>query len=125
MQISRTDFEKLRELEESMWRTEKRFDRKFMEDVLSPDFFEFGRSGRIYKREETLATVGAQTQDIKARLPLKDFEVHSISDDIVLITYVSIIENDKVEMANRSSIWLKTSRGWQLRFHQGTPVNKG
>lgn len=119
MQVSEADFEKLKELEESMWRSESRFNREYMEQTLSPDFFEFGGSGRIYKREDTLA---APPQEIKARLPLKDFEVHQIGDNVALVTYITIIEGDNVEMRNRSSIWVKTSDGWKLRFHQGTPV---
>jgi hypothetical protein len=119
MRIDNGDVEKLKELEESMWRSETRFDREYMERILSPDFFEFGRSGRIYKRKDTLA---APSQEIGARLPLKDFKVHQISDNVVLVTYVSIIESENVQIGNRSSIWMKTDEGWKLRFHQGTPV---
>jgi hypothetical protein len=119
MRISNGDVEKLKELEESMWRSETRFNKEYMERTLSPDFFEFGRSGRIYKREDALA---APTQEIGARLPLEDFEVHEIDDNVALVTYVSIIEGENGQIGNRSSIWLKTAEGWQLRFHQGTPV---
>jgi len=122
MSISKEDFEKLRELEESMWRPETRFDKKYMERTLSPDFFEFGRSGCIYRREDTLA---APVQEINAKLPLRDFKVHRIADNVVLVTYVGIIEGDKVLIGNRSSIWVETSEGWRLRFHQGTAVSTG
>jgi len=37
-----------RDLEESMWRAETRFDRGYVERLLHPDFFEFGRSGRVW-----------------------------------------------------------------------------
>ena len=90
-----------------------------MNRILSPDFFEFGRSGRIYKREETLAV---PSQNINAELPLKDFKIHPISKDVVLITYISKVIYDEIETANRSSIWIKTPKGWQLKFHQGTPL---
>ncbi|HUI31881.1 MAG TPA: DUF4440 domain-containing protein [Candidatus Acidoferrales bacterium] len=120
MQISREDFEAVKELEESMWRSETRFDRDYMERVLSPDFFEFGRSGRVYKREDTLA---APAQKINAKLPLKDFRIHPITEDVVLVTYITEVIGNKLEMGNRSSIWIRTPKGWRLRFHQGTPVN--
>lgn len=119
MQISQEDFEILRGLEESLWRSDTRFDLEYMNKILSPDFFEFGRSGRIYRREDTLS---APAQEINARLPLKDFTAHTVSDGVVLVTYKSEVTSGEVQVGNRSSIWVKTSVGWQLRFHQGTPV---
>jgi len=120
MEMDNEDIKRLRELEESMWRPDTRFDKEYMEQTLSPDFFEFGRSGRVYNREDTLT---APSQEIKARLPLKDFSVHEIAEGVALVTYVSIIEGEKVLIGNRSSIWVKTPNGWKMRFHQGTPVN--
>ena len=106
-------------LEESLWIAETRFDQEYMNRILAPDFFEFGRSGRIYTREETL---NAPPQKINARLPLKNFQVHPISDDVALVTYISEVADDELEIANRSSLWRKTETGWQLVFHQGTAV---
>lgn len=37
------DFYKLNELEEALWIPATRFNKEFMESVLSPEFFEFGR----------------------------------------------------------------------------------
>ena len=121
MEVSTEVIEELRELEESLWRSETRFDRKYMDSVLSPDFFEFGRSGRIYRREDTLS---APAQDIKVRLPLRDFKVHPITENVLLVTYVTEAFADELEVGNRSSIWVKTSKGWRLRFHQGTVVKR-
>lgn len=115
------DFHKLKELEEALWIPSTRFNKEFMERVLSPEFFEFGRSGRIYNREETLLT---PPQDIIAKLPFKNFKIHPVSKDVVLVTYTSEVQKDKLESANRSSLWLKTSTSWQLLFHQGTPVER-
>lgn len=111
--------QELRELEESLWRAETRFNRKYMEKLLSPDFFEFGRSGRIYKREETLSH---PMQEIKAKLPLTNFQVHFVEQNVFLVTYVSEVKYDEILVGNRSSLWLRTSAGWKLRFHQGTAV---
>lgn len=114
------DLKKLRELEESMWRTNMRSNREYMERTLSPDFFELGQSGRVYTRKDIL---DAPPQEIRARLPLKHFNAHPITEDAVLVTYISETAADKVKIGNRSSIWVKTRKGWQLRFHQGTPVS--
>jgi hypothetical protein len=64
-----------RGLEESMWRAETRFDHAYLERVLHPNFFEFGRSGRIWARQDTLAM---EPGEIEARFPLPDFAVHPI-----------------------------------------------
>jgi hypothetical protein len=40
-----------------------------MGELISPDFFEFGRSGRVYHRQETLAVAH---QTIDAVFPLPD-----------------------------------------------------
>ena len=117
MQISNEDFEKLKQLEESLWITEMRFDNQYMDSILSPSFFEFGRSGKTYKREEALS---APFSEINARLPLKDFKIHLITEDVALVTYISEVQYDELEVGNRSSLWLKNPTGWQLQFHQGT-----
>jgi hypothetical protein len=111
----------LRELEESLWRSKTRFNQAYMERILAPDFFEFGRSGRIYTREDTLA---APPHEINARLPLENFAVHPIDSNVVLVTYVSEVRYEEVDVGNRSSLWSRTDAGWQLRFHQGTPVHR-
>ncbi len=119
MQIRDEEKETLRQLEESLWIASTRFDFNYMNRILAHDFFEFGRSGRVYQRADTLAI---KPQEIKAKLPLKNFAIHLISQDVVLVTYISEVEYEKVEVGNRSSIWSKTEGRWQLRFHQGTPV---
>lgn len=90
-----------------------------MDAILGDEFFEFGRSGRIYERSDTL---GIPAQDIDITLPLKNFQAHPVADDVVLVTYVSEVQYDELEVASRSSLWVKTEGGWRLRFHQGTPV---
>jgi hypothetical protein len=120
MEISKEDFERLQQLEESLWRTEYRFDRAYMERTLAPDFLEFGRSRRAYTREDTL---DIESHPIRATLPLPRFEVRLISADVALITYVSEVAcGDEIETANRSSLWSRYPTGWRLRFHQGTPA---
>ncbi len=110
---------KLRLLEESLWKSETRFNVRYLETILSNDFFEFGRSGKVYTRDETIA---APKQEIGAALPLREFKCHYVSEDVALVTYVTEVSGSGgVLLGNRSSIWVKTPDGWKLRFHQGTP----
>ena len=120
MELSKIDFEKLKELEESLWLSETRFDYEYMDKVLASDFFEFGRSGRTYKREETLS--GSRPQTINIKFPLKNFSIALIDTNVALVTYISEVMYEKMEVANRSSIWLKNADGWKIKFHQGTPT---
>ena len=114
--------EELRELEESLWQPLTRFDRAYMESVLAENFVEFGRSGRVCSRAEILdLPVG----DFVARLPLPGFAVRMITNDVAVVTYRSEFHLVGETMAaNRMSLWRRDGiLGWQLEFHQGTPVD--
>ena len=119
MKLTQVNIEEIQKLEEALWRSETRFDLDFQERVFAPDFFEFGRSGRIYSREEMIST---EILAIQARLPLLNFKVRVLDETTVQTTYISEVQYAEIERANRSSIWSKTMHGWQLRFHQGTPI---
>jgi len=120
MELAPEELQELRLLEERLWMSDFRFDRLWMEAVLADDFFEFGRSGRVYSRDECLCIA---EQPIDAVRPLPDFKARFLSQDVVQITYTSIFTVDSESLAaNRSSIWLKTTNGWKLKFHQGTPA---
>ncbi|MGD1147276.1 MAG: nuclear transport factor 2 family protein [Thermoanaerobaculaceae bacterium] len=119
MKISAEDQAALQLLEESLWREDTRFDSTLMASVFAPDFFEFGRSGRIYGRTEML---GATRQPIQAVLPLPDLSIRLLNEVTAQVTYNSVVMScGKNEYGRRSSIWSKSSNGWGLRFHQGTP----
>lgn len=103
-----------------MWRAETRGDRTYMERVLSDDFREVGRSGRVYAREEILELpVG----EIDAQL--RHIAVAAIAADVALVTYVSVVRgaDGNIERAHRSSLWVHSDNGWKLRWHQGTPTS--
>lgn len=111
-----SDAATLVELETSMWRWETRSDRAWMEARLAPEFTEHGWSGRRYTRAECLdLPVGG----IDIELPLRDVRIAPLGDRTVLVTYRSVEARGD---GNRCSIWRSTSSGWQLVFHQGTPV---
>ncbi len=117
--LSDEDRAALTRLEENMWREETRFDMQFMEQALAPDFFEFGRSGRTYTREQSLA---APREPIDAVLPLPNLTIRLLDQDIAQVTYNSVVTyGGVIQHGRRSSIWSRTSVGWVMRFHQGTP----
>jgi hypothetical protein len=119
MILSDAEITKLRDLEESLWKADYRWNKAHQEKVFAPDFFEFGRSGKIYSRHDLIKT---EYHLIKAVLPLPKFKIHMIDESNVLITYESVVQHEGIEKANRSSIWSRAGSEWQLRFHQGTPI---
>lgn len=119
MMLTEQDIEELRILEESFWRSETRYDLVHQERYFSADCFEFGRSGRIYQRQDMIRT---EVKPIKAKLPLQNFQVRSLDQNTVQVTYVSEAQFEQLERANRTSIWSKTEAGWKMRFHQGTAL---
>ena len=119
LELSEDDRVTLTQLEEGMWREETRFDMQFMERALAPDFFEYGRSGRTYMRQQSMAV---PRQPTDAVLPLPHLKIRLIDKDTAQLTYDSAVTYDGVvEHARRSSIWSRVSDGWVTRFHQGTP----
>ncbi|HEX9848660.1 MAG TPA: DUF952 domain-containing protein [Acidimicrobiia bacterium] len=110
----------LRHIEEDLWRPETRFDREWMDRILHQDFEEFGASGRHHSRLDTMDT---PQRPFHAQLPLVGFRQASLTPDVALVNYLSRVLYENVEeRARRTSVWVNTAAGWQLRFHQGTPV---
>jgi hypothetical protein len=117
--ISPEDRKEITYLEECMWLESTRFDLAFQELRFAEDFVEFGRSGRVYQREEIIRT---QSDEIRAKLPLHDLQIRVVDVKTVLVTYNSeAVYEGVTEYARRSSLWSRTSSGWVMRFHQGTP----
>ncbi len=110
----------LRGLEESLWRSETRFSPDYMEQILAAEFFEFGRSGRVYQRQDIL---DMPSQPVIDAMPLANFSARLVCAEVALITYISEVVHGGVrELANRSSLWRRSASGWQILFHQGTPL---
>ena len=120
MEISDKDFEELKMLEEKLWKADTRFDRAWMDEILSSNFSEIGRSGRTYTRE---ATINCKPTKIPTKLPFLDFQVRLITENVALVTYVSSVNyQTRLERGLRSSLWFKKGGKWKLEFHQGTPL---
>ena len=106
--LTDTELTALEQLEESLWRAQTRFDLSYMEQILAADFFEFGRSGQIYQRAQTLAV---ELIPFQTRFPLPDFKACLIAPDVALVTYQSEVTfGDLVEHANRRLALVKGRR---------------
>lgn len=117
--VDEEDWKKLRQLEEDLWIEETRFDVSYMNQLLAEDFMEYGRSGRVYLREDTLAV---PRQQIEVTLPLPDLQIRLLAPDVAQVTYNSeMVFAGEVQYGHRSSIWVRSGESWILKFHQGTP----
>ena len=116
--------DELSALETELHSLDTRLDVSRMEELLHPQFEEFGRSGRKYCRDEALSEFTSGTDC--PRVVATGFEVAELGDGVALLTYKSAhrTESGKIHRCTlRSSLWLRTDEGWRLRFHQGTPIN--
>ena len=84
-------------------------------ELLHPDFFEYGPSGRIWTR----ATVASGTADTRVAIQARDVQTRRLGPEAFLVTYLS---DDEGRVALRSSTWVREGTEWLLYFHQGTLV---
>jgi hypothetical protein len=108
----------IRKLEENLLKPEVRSARNELKKLLSDDFFEIGSSGKLLYKDEEISEEGIGIVKMK----LSDFELHPLSDDIVLATY-RIFNELNGQHSLRSSIWKRNDGVWKMVFHQGTKIN--
>src|SRR5215211_5041426 len=97
-----------------------RGDRAQLEALLHPEFEEVGASGRRWTRAQIIDDlVAAPSLD---GLEISELTSRALSADVVLVTYTS---RRGGVTARRSSMWVRSDHGWVVRFHQGTPANRG
>lgn len=107
------DYSFLYKLEKSLHLHEVRTDIQELRKLLSPTFYEFGSSGNVWTLENILARLPLESK--QEPLESFDYQYKRLAVNVVLVTY-------KTSNSLRSSIWKSTETGWQLEFHQGTPI---
>jgi ribonuclease HI len=91
------------------------FDR--VQELLHPDFVEYGASGRSWDRAAIIAALVAEP-DVSGEAV--DFSAAALATTVVLVTY----RIDGIAGSLRSSVWVHDPpSGWRLRFHQGTRIS--
>lgn len=94
--------------------------RKDFEKMLAPGFWEVGASGRRYSREFVLDVLEERYKNAtEAVWEVGDIHCLEIAAENYLVSY-TLIQGERV--TRRSTIWHHTAEGWQILFHQGTPV---
>ena len=103
---------------------------EFVENLLHKDFEEIGRSGQCYNKQQTVAALKMESGH--AQIFSEDFKLTMIAEGVALLRYKSfqLDTDDKViRQTERLSIWLlsaleESDGKWQMRFHQGTAIDK-
>lgn len=101
-------------LEKTLLTTPVRQSQKMLNMLLADCFKEFGKSGKIYCKNDVLEELPGPLSTL---FIADNFETIKLSQDIYLITYRTQ-ENEQGSL--RSSIWMHKNNGWQMVFHQGT-----
>lgn len=115
--------DELRRLEELLLTAEVRDDAARLAQFLTDDFIEFGSSGRVFSKAEIIAAIGGEGT---VRRTISDFHAELLAPDAVFVTYrlQRTKAGDTVAHSLRSSVWLRSAKGWRMRFHQGTPAGR-
>ena len=93
------------------------------DELLHPDFVEFGASGQKRDRSQTITCLtGGQPPSGQAAITASEITGARLADDVVHVTYVSLLDHQR---AGRSSIWRRADAGRRIYFQQGTRTQIG
>lgn len=102
-------------LETILQKPSVRSDRARLETLLHPAFAEVGALGRTWDRAGVIEMMAGEESAIE----IQDMQARWVGPTIAQVLWTSVINGQR---ARRSSLWVETALGWQLIFHQGTPI---
>ncbi|KRF00382.1 hypothetical protein ASG87_13535 [Frateuria sp. Soil773] len=114
----------LRSLETELHQPATRGNAGRLAELLHDTFVEFGQSGRRYDKAATLRELPLEPRHGPV-IQSDDYALRRIGPDAALLTYRSAHRRDDGRCerhALRASLWQRTSSGWRMVFHQGTPT---
>ncbi len=88
-------------------------------ELIAEDFVEFGSSGIIYDRQQT---INSYSGSASKKIDIRDYTEKQLGGDAILVNYLAVISNEKGEEIKslRTSVWKKMEGSWKIIFHQGT-----
>ena len=118
-------FNHIKDLEQSLHSETLRSNSDKAASLFHPQFKEIGRSGRQFDKSSILRLMREESFE-EEKVYSRDYQLQSIGDELVQLTYKSAIKNSQGQLTAfsiRSSLWQKQGDKWLLRFHQGTPTS--
>ncbi len=117
---------KIVQYEQQLHRLEIRRQKTTIEKLLHADFFEIGRSGKRYDRQQVIDSLLAETAE--QNISSDQYALTPTGSGALLLTYRTYVMSTaegKLHRTLRTSLWVNTAEAddnWQMLFHQGTPV---
>jgi hypothetical protein len=87
-------------------------------ELLAPDFYEIGQSGRRWSRDEIVAALLSDSESV-SNFAINEREATTVDQNTVLLSYLLTFGT---RTSRRSSLWRWDGLAVQCMFHQGTPV---
>jgi glyoxylase I family protein len=112
----------IKQLEVELLSKDTRKDAERLNELLSDEFIEIGKSGKIYTKQAVIETLNNEG-DFEAEIV--SWKVTFLTDTIALAVYTVNLyrgENNMMQSSLRSSIWRSLGGRWQIIFHQGTLI---
>ena len=110
-----TDEQVVARLERELLEPAVRSDASRLAELLHPSFEEIGRSGRLWGRDAIISELAVEDGQAAA---MEVLAVDRVASETLLLTART---TDARGATLRSSLWVRSSGRWRLRFHQGTP----
>jgi len=110
-----TDEQVVARLERELLEPAVRSDASRLAELLHPSFEEIGRSGRLWGRDAIISELAVEDDQAAA---MEVLAVDRVASETLLLTART---TDARGATLRSSLWVRSSGRWRLRFHQGTP----
>ena len=110
--MNETDLDEVCQLELELLEPGTRSNPDRLKRLLHTEFVEIGASGRIWDRAQAIDEL---TLRPGVGVAVGELTAHEVVEDVALVTYTT-------SASRRASLWVRTEAGWQVRFHQGTPV---
>ncbi|SFT65829.1 hypothetical protein SAMN05192562_1011347 [Kosakonia arachidis] len=109
--------------ERLLHRAEIRSQKIAIETFLHKHFFEIGRSGKRYGRQQVIDSLLTETD--RQQITSEEFVLTQIESGALLLTYRTFTQSTsgkKMHRTLRTSLWVRNEDDrWQMIFHQGTP----
>ncbi|NOH73111.1 nuclear transport factor 2 family protein [Vibrio pectenicida] len=94
--------------------------------LLHPSFNEVGRSGRSFNYASIVEIMQSEKPSL-GYIHSQGYDCIQLAPSVQLLLYKSAWVSDTGEIntfSKRSSIWVFTGQGWQMKYHQGTPCSE-
>jgi hypothetical protein len=89
-----------------------------LEDCIAEDFMEYGQSGNIYNRDDTIKLLQNKKD---SHVTILDFKITCIGKQAAMAHYTAK-DNKTTNASLRTSLWILEDKQWKISFHQGTAM---